>query len=259
MCGGSFSRTISRRTGKTISALLALVFATSVLAGGTAAVAGFGIGSLLTPLLAVTLGTGTAVAVVSIPHAAASVFRAWRLRHAIDWRVLRSFGVVSAAGGLAGALLYARAGNQMLTIILGLLLIATAVAGLTGWVRRWRPHGAGVALLGAGSGFFGGIAGNQGGLRSAALLAFGLPPAAYVATATMTGVLVDAARMPVYVWRSTPALLANLVIIIVATTGVLIGTLLGERILLGLSLGRFRRIVSLLIGLLGIGLLIQAA
>jgi uncharacterized protein len=237
---------------------LVVIFVVAVLAGGTAAVAGFGIGSLLTPLLAVTLGTGTAVAVVSIPHAAASVLRAWRLRHAIDWSVLRSFGVVSAAGGLVGALLYARAGNRILTIILGLLLLATAIAGLTGWVRRWQPHGPGIALLGAGSGFFGGIAGNQGGLRSAALLAFGLSPAAYVATATMTGVLVDAARMPVYVWRSTPALLANLVTIIVATAGVLIGTLLGERILLGLSLDRFRRIVSILIGLLGLGLLIQA-
>lgn len=240
-------------------ALLALVFGTSVLAGATAAVAGFGIGSLLTPLLAVTLGTGTAVAIVSIPHAAASLLRAWRLRRAIDWSVVRRFGVVSAAGGLVGALLYARAGNRMLTIILGLLLIATAIAGLTGWVQRWRPHGAGVALLGAGSGFFGGIAGNQGGLRSAALLAFGLAPAAYVATATMTGVLVDAARMPVYVWRATPSLVADRTIIVVATVGVLIGTLLGERILLGLSLQQFRRIVSLLIGLLGVGLVIQAA
>jgi len=140
-------------------------------------------------------------------------------------------------------------------VVLGLLLVATAVAGLTGWTTRWRVTGAGPAALGLASGFFGGIAGNQGGLRAAALLGFRLAPAAYVATATATALLVDAARTPVYVWRAGPALLDLTAPIAVATVGVLVGTLVGERLLLGLPIDRFRRIVSALIGLLGIWLL----
>jgi uncharacterized membrane protein YfcA len=228
-----------------------------VLAGATAAVAGFGIGSLLTPLLALQLGTGTAVAAVAIPHAVATALRAWRLRAAVDRRVLRRFGLPSAAGGLLGALLYARLGHRALTATLGLLLLATALAGLTGWTSRLRPRGAGVTALGGLSGLFGGVAGNQGGLRAAALLAFGLSPTAYVATSTMTGLLVDAARTPVYLWRAGPALLEVGGAIGVATAGVVVGTLLGERILLGLPVDRFRRIVSLLIGLLGAALLVS--
>jgi uncharacterized membrane protein YfcA len=234
---------------------LAAIFAVAVLSGATAAVAGFGIGSLLTPLLATRLGAATAIAAVAIPHAAATALRFWRLRRSVDWRVVRGFGLLSAAGGLAGALLYARLSSRVLTIVLGLLLVATAVAGLTGWATRWRPSGARAATLGLLSGFFGGIAGNQGGLRAAALLGFALAPATYVATSTAIALLVDAARTPIYVWRAGPTLAGLAAAIAVATIGVLAGTLLGERVLLGLRVDRFRRIVSALIGLLGVWLL----
>jgi uncharacterized membrane protein YfcA len=177
------------------------------------------------------------------------------LRRSVDWRVVRGFGLLSAAGGLAGALLYARLSSRVLTIVLGLLLVATAVAGLTGWATRWRPSGARAATLGLLSGFFGGIAGNQGGLRAAALLGFALAPATYVATSTAIALLVDAARTPIYLWRAGPTLAGLATSIAVATIGVLAGTLLGERVLLGLPVDRFRRIVSALIGLLGVWLL----
>jgi uncharacterized membrane protein YfcA len=234
------------------------LFALSVVSGATAAVAGFGIGSLLTPLLAARLGAATAIAAVAIPHAAATALRFWRLRHAVDWRVIGSFGALSAAGGLAGALLYARLTGRTLTIVLGALLVATGVAGLTGWATRARVRGAPAALLGLLSGFFGGIAGNQGGLRAAALLGFGLAPATYVATATTIALFVDAARTPIYLWSAGPALVSLAGPIAVATVGVLVGTLFGERLLLGLPVDQFRRIVSALIGLLGVWLLISS-
>lgn len=233
----------------------AILLLVAVLAGATAAVSGFGIGSLLTPLLAARFDTGAAVAAVALPHAIATALRCWRLRSHIDWLVLRRFGVPSAIGGLAGALLYARLGGRALTVVLGTLLVLTAIAGVTGVMTRLRPKGAAVWLLGFASGGFGGIVGNQGGLRSGAMMAFGLAPLAFVATATATGLVVDAARTPVYVWRSGPTMLAMTWPIAVATAGVVIGTLLGERLLFGLPPARFKQVISLLIGALGLWLL----
>ena len=230
----------------------------AVLSGAAASVVGFGIGSLLTPLLAARVGTAAAVAAVALPHAAATALRCWRLRREIDLETLRGFGALSAAGGLAGALLYARLGGRALTVALGLLLLLTALAGLTGFADRWRPRGVGAMALGLVSGFFGGLAGNQGGLRAAALGSFGLAPAAFVATATATGLLVDAARTPVYLWRAGPTLLALAVPILVATAGVLAGTLVGERVLLGMPRARFRRVTSRAVGALGVWLLARA-
>ena len=229
----------------------------AVLSGATAAVVGFGIGSLLTPLLALRVGMPMAIAAIAVPHAAATAFRFWRLRGAVDWRVVRRFGLLSAAGGLAGALLYTRLGGRSLTLALAALLILTGTTGLTSLATR-RSSSRAAGLLGAASGFFGGLAGNQGGLRSAALLTFSLSPAAFVATATATGLLVDIARTPVYLWRAGPELIALWLPLALATVGVLGGTLLGERVLLGMSQERFRRVVSLAILALGVLLLVRA-
>jgi uncharacterized membrane protein YfcA len=227
----------------------------AVVAGATASIVGFGIGSLMTPLLAIPLGTELAVVAVSIPHAAASLLRGWRLRHAIDRTVLLRFGLLSAAGGLAGAVIHSRTGGGGLTWILGALLLLTSAGSLTGWAgRRKLPPGA-AWLLGALSGAFGGLVGNQGGLRAAALSAFALSPAAFVATSTATGILVDAGRTPVYLWSSGRELDGLWGAIAVLTAAVLAGTLAGERLLLGLSPASFRLIISIAIGLLGLWLL----
>jgi uncharacterized membrane protein YfcA len=74
-----------------------------VLAAAVASVVGFGIGSVLTPLLAVKLGTKLAVAAAAIPHFFASLQRFWILRGYVDRRILFGFGVASAAGGSSQA------------------------------------------------------------------------------------------------------------------------------------------------------------
>jgi uncharacterized membrane protein YfcA len=233
------------------------VFVLAVLSGGTAALAGFGIGSLLTPLLAAKYGTTTAIAAVAIPHAAATALRCWRLRRNIDWPVVGRFGLLSAAGGLLGALLYTRFSNAALTLTLGLLLVSTGLATLADLPSRVHVKGVVVGVLGFLSGLFGGLAGNQGGLRAAAMLSFSLPPVKYVATATATAMLVDVVRTPIYVWRAGADVAALSAPLTVATAGVLVGTLLGERILLGLSMRQFRYAIATLIGVLGAWLIVQ--
>ena len=68
-----------------------------------ASVAGFGIGSILTPLLAIQMGTKVAVAAISIPHFIATVIRFWLIRRQVNRKAPTAFGTASAAGGLVGA------------------------------------------------------------------------------------------------------------------------------------------------------------
>ena len=233
-------------------------FGLGVLSGGTASIVGFGIGSLMTPFFATWVGMDVAVAGVTLPHLCATALRCWRMRQAIDRGVLVRFGLLSAVGGLGGALAYAKLGPTTLGAVLGGLLVLTAVANLTGVFTRMQPKGAVVAAFGLASGFFGGIAGNHGGLRSAALTAFSLTPAAFVATSTATGLLVDLARTPVYAAVSASALWAVRWPLVSATAGVLVGTIAGERILFGLSPATFRRVLSAAVGLLGVWMLARA-
>lgn len=93
-----------------------LVVIVAVVAGAIAAVTGFGIGSLLTSLLALQVDTKLAVAVVSVPHVIGTALRFWLLQGGIDRRVLWSFGFTSAAGGLTGAALHGWASNRWLSL-----------------------------------------------------------------------------------------------------------------------------------------------
>src|SRR5262245_46668758 len=137
------------------SLFLLVTIAVAFLAGAVAAVSGFGIGSLLTPLLAVRVGTKLAVAAVSIPHMIATALRLWIMRKDVDRRLLWSFGLMSAAGGLVGALLQSAADNPVLTGLFSVLLIFTGVMGLTGLSERLRFRGWVGWVAGAVSGFLG--------------------------------------------------------------------------------------------------------
>jgi uncharacterized membrane protein YfcA len=241
------------------SAWGALVFGAAILAGGVAAVAGFGIGSILTPVLGWEEGTRFAVAAVSIPHLAGTALRYWRLWRFTDWRVLRSFGLASAAGGLLGALLHVYVRSPVLAVVLAVLLVFAGMMQLTGLAQKVRLHGVWAWIAGALSGAFGGLVGNQGGIRSAALLGFDQPKESFVATATAIALVVDAVRMPVYFVSQGPQLLAAWPLIAVATVGVLAGTLAGERVLRRLPEPVFRRLVGGLILALGVLMFVEAA
>lgn len=151
---------------------LPALVAVAVMAGAIASVSGFGIGSILTPLLAWQQGTKLAVAAIAIPHLLGTALRFWRLREHIDRHVLRSFGFASAAGGLLGALLHVYFKSTVLAVVLGVLLVFAGLMQLTGMAERMRFRGAWAWVAGAASGGFGGLVGNQGGIRSAALLGF---------------------------------------------------------------------------------------
>ncbi len=236
-----------------------LAFTVAVLAAGSASVVGFGFGSIVTPILALHLGAEVAIPVVAVPHAVATGVRWWRLRRSTNRSHLLRFGILSAFGGLLGALLYGRLHGPALAVILGILLILTALAELTGWMDRWTP-GKGLSwMLGGLSGFFGGVAGNQGGLRAAALSVYGLPPVEFVATATAIALMVDVARTPVYIWQAGAVLIGTRGLIVALTAGAVIGTYLGERILVVLARPRFGRVVSLAVGTLGVWLIVRAA
>lgn len=229
-----------------------LLLAAALLAGCVAAVTGFGIGSLLTPIVALNLNTRLAVAVVAAPHFLGTAQRFWILRRHVERRVLLGFGVASALGGLAGAFLQTRVSSRPLAIVFGLLLVLAALSELTGWMGRihWNRRAAWIA--GALSGALGGLAGNQGGIRSASMLGFEVPKESFVATATAIGLFVDVARLPVYLATQGREMIAAWPVLLVAATGVVIGTALGTRLLGRLPQRAFRRVVAALLLVLGV-------
>lgn len=110
------------------------------------------------------------------------------------------------------------------------------------------------------SGFFGGLSGNQGALRSAFLIKSGLTRESFIATGVVLAVIVDIARLTVYGSSILSKVLtmesALLLPVLIAVLCAFLGSVLGKKILHKITLDIVRVIVAL--GMVAIGLGITA-
>ncbi len=234
-----------------------IIFVAAFVAGAIASVSGFGIGSILTPLLALFLGTKLAVAVVSVPHFIGTALRFSLIRRHLNREVLATFGVASAIGGLVGALLHVWLKSTALGYLLAALLLFAGFMGLTGLGSKLRIGRTLGRVAGALSGIFGGLVGNQGGIRSAALLAFPLSKEALVATATAIALMVDVFRMPVYAASEFRGMVAAGPSMMIATVGVVAGTVAGKPLLEGIPQNGYRVVLSAMVVALGLWMMMH--
>jgi uncharacterized membrane protein YfcA len=242
-----------------VDAFVVVAAVAAVVAGAIASLSGFGIGSVLTPVLSSQFDVRLAIAMVSLPHLAGTFVRFLLVRTRIDREVLLGFGAASAIGGLAGAVLQTVVRSSALSVVFGLLLIFAGIASLTGFAQRMRFSGRRSALVGGAlSGLLGGLVGNQGGIRAAALLGFDVQREAFVATATAVALIVDGARIPVYLVTEGGRLAPQWPLIALLAVGAVVGTLLGGWTLRRLSETVFRRVVGVLLLVLGVYTLARA-
>lgn len=192
----------------------AVVCLVAFLASALTFFSGFGLGTLLLPAFAVFFAIEKAVALTAVVHFLNGVFKLFLVWRHIDRAVVVRFGLPAIVGALVGAwlLVWLASGGVLLTyslfgraveiapakLVVGLLLLCFACAELLPAFRKitfaasWQPLG---GLL---SGFFGGLAGMQGALRSAFLVKAGLAKESYVATGAAIAFLIDVSRLSVY-------------------------------------------------------------
>jgi hypothetical protein len=254
---------------------LVLIGLIAFLASGLTLFSGFGLGTVLMPVFALLFPVPLAIAVTAVVHFANNIFKFGLMAKYANWRVVASFSIPATLTALAGALLlnifdqmplivsYRLGGLTFdITVVkaaIGSLILLFALLELSPWFQelvlppRWLPFG------GALSGFFGGLSGNQGALRSAFLITAGLSKEAFVATSVVSSVLVDATRLIVY---GTGFLSAHftksqelIIPVIVGTICAFAGTFVGKRFLQRVTLRVVRVTVAAAMLLIGLGLL----
>ena len=152
----------------------------------------------------------------------------------------------------------AYANGSILRYVFGALLVFAGLSGIAGLAERMELKGPWKWVGGFVSAAFGGLVGNQGGIRSAAMLGFDLSKESFIATATVIALVVDGARMPVYFVTEHDRIFQSLPIVLIAAAGVVAGTLLGARLLDRIAERTFKRVVSWLIFGLGVFMLVRA-
>lgn len=242
------------------------------LASALTFLSGFGLGTLLLPAFALFFSVEQAVALTAVVHFLNGLFKLALVGRSIAWPVALRFGLPAIAGGIAGALLLewlavleplarlewlGRSFAVMpVKVAIGGLLVAFALLDTLPGFRdlafgpQWMPIG---GIL---SGFFGGLSGMQGALRSAFLSRAGLSKEAFVATAAVIATLVDVSRLGVYaraVWRQAADL--DLALLAAAVAAAFAGALLGKRFLKAVTMESIRHLVATLLVVVGICLM----
>ena len=181
---------------------------------------------MTTPLFLIWFEPHHAIAGVAIVHGAHNAMKSRMLKHHIDREALRRFGWALLVGALAGALLQTVIPSDPLLLLVGLALIVLPGLKVSeSWTSLRLPE-AEDRLGGFGSGFLGGLTGHQGALR-AMFLRQRLPDkSAYAATAAVLALVVDATRIPIYLWNDASVLTADTLLLL----GFVIAALLGAQI-----------------------------
>ena len=105
------------------------------------------------------------------------------------------------------------------------------------------------------SGFFGGLSGNQGALRSAFLIKAGLSKEAFIATAVVVSTFVDFTRLSVYSTRFTKAgLNDNLTLVVCATLSAIIGAYIGNKLLKKVTLRFLQVTIAIMLIIISLAL-----
>ena len=189
--------------------------------------AGFGLATMITPVVFLWLEPHEAVAVVGIVHGSHNAWKSKVLRSSVDYSAVRRYGWAMVVGALLGAALNTAVEADPLLLIVGVALVILPLLSMS---ERWtnvRLPDAEDRIGGFGSGFFGGLTGHQGALR-AMFLQKRLPnKTEYAATAAVLALVVDVTRVPVYValegWQILDAGWLIVGLVLAAVLGVQLG------------------------------------
>lgn len=232
---------------------------------------GFGLGTILAPVFAIFFPIDLAIALTGVVHFCNNLFKIVLVGRNADKTVLIRFGIPAILASFAGAWLLLKMtefpplyqyyiGSHLYSVtlvkaIIAVLLITFAVLEIIPSFQKLEFNKNKLSLGGLLSGFFGGLSGLQGALRSAFLIRSGLSKEAYIATGVVIACLVDFTRLSVYATRFVSAdLQNNLVLVISATIAAIAGAFIGNKLLKKITLSFIQKLVAVLLVIISLAL-----
>jgi uncharacterized protein len=225
---------------------------------------GFGLGTILAPVFAIFFPIEIAIALTGVVHFTNNLFKIVLVGRNASKAVLIRFGIPAILAAFIGAWLLIRITELpalvhyemwgralMITpvkLIIALLLITFSILEILPAFQKVQFGRDKLVLGGILSGFFGGLSGIQGALRSAFLIKSGLSKEAFIGTGVVIASMVDFTRLSVYAARfSASALHENLPLLLSATLSAIAGAFLGKKLLKKVTLRSIQIIVAVML------------
>lgn len=232
---------------------------------------GFGLGTILTPVFMIFFPVNIAIGLTGVVHFFNNIFKLILVGKKADRSVVLRFGIPAIIAAALGSWLLLNISDiePLFTytlwdktievfpvkFIVAILLILFALLDLIPYFSKLEFGKEKLPLGGILSGFFGGLAGVQGALRSAFLIKAGLSKESFIATTVVVSTFVDITRLGVYTTSFDKAgLMDNLPLVISATLSAIVGAYIGNKLLKKMTLRFVKVTVALLLILISIGL-----
>ena len=249
-----------------------IVCIVALLASALTFFSGFGLGTLLLPAFALFFPIEQAVALTAVVHFLNNLFKLALTGRNADRDVVLRFGLPAIAmsflgawvlvwlSGIAPVFSYS-AFDRLISItpvklVVGLLLLFFASLDL---LPRFRDMSFGKQYMPLGgllSGFFGGLSGMQGALRSAFLSRAGLSKEAFIATGVVIACLIDFSRLAIYSASLVrESVQFNHSLLVAAILAAFAGAVLGNRYLKKMTMPSIQRIVAVMLFAVALGLI----
>jgi uncharacterized membrane protein YfcA len=231
---------------------------------------GFGLGTILLPVFAIYYPLDIAIALTACVHLLNNLFKLALVFKNINWQVVLKFGIPSAVAAFGGAWLlkilskedhmffqYDLFGHHFnitySAFVVGLLIILFSIFELSKKLSSYAFDKKYVGLGGLISGFFGGLSGHQGALRSAFLLRLELERSVFIASGVMIACVVDVVRISLYtrfdVMRSADV---NYLLMGITVLTAWIGAYFGNKLFKKTSLTFFKWFVGIFMLVMGV-------
>lgn len=253
--------------------IIALV---ALLASALTFFSGFGLGTILLPVFAIFFPIELSIALTAIVHFLNNVFKFFLTGKSIDKQVLLKFGLPSVLAAFLGAYLLDYISHlpsifswnfsdhyfeiTPIKLIISLLLIFFALFDIVPKVKNLQFSRKYLPIGGLVSGFFGGLSGHQGALRSAFLIRAGLTKDAFIATGIAIACFIDITRLSVYA-KNIFSVKESIdwMLVTIATFSAFLGAFLGNKILKKITIDSVQMIVAIALIIfavfLGLGIL----
>lgn len=232
---------------------------------------GFGLGTLLTPVMMLFFPIELAIALTGVVHFFNNIFKLFLVGKNANKEVLIRFGIPAVIAAFAGSYVLLNIKDLQplfsyhflnkefvvfpVKFIIALILIVFVSFDFIPFFKKLEFNKSKLPIGGIFSGFFGGLSGNQGALRTAFLIKAGLSKEAFIATAVVVSTFVDLTRLSVYATRlSATDIFENKFLIISATLSAIFGAYIGNKLLKKVTLKFLQIFVAIMVILIAIAL-----
>ena len=232
---------------------------------------GFGLGTLLLPIFALFFPVELAIALTGVVHFFNNIVKLILVGKNASKKILMHFGIPAVLAAFLGAYILISITDikpifsytigaksyhiTIVNLVISILLILFAIIELTPFFNRLKFEKKHLPFGGFLSGFFGGLSGHQGALRSAFLINAGLTKETFIGSAVVISCFVDFSRLSVYSSRLFDSgLNENLSLIVCATFSAIAGAFIGNRLLKKVTLGFIQKLIAILLIMISIAL-----